>query len=551
MTSKLEKARLQYRTTLPKVLEDITSIKVEEQERIDVLDNPKAINDMFPYTFKQPLLSLKGGATKEYTPIKVGVVLSGGQAPGGHNVICGLFDALKKIHPDSILVGFLEGADGIIGNNIRELTKDVIDQYRNLGGFDMIGSARTKIETPKQLEAAETTARENDLDGIVVVGGDDSNTNAAVLAEYFKSRQCKTSIVGVPKTIDGDLSNQFVEISFGHDTACKTYSELIGNIARDAFSAKKYYHFIRLMGRSASHITLECALQVQPDYAIISEYVAARKYTLRDIISSVCNIICKRAEQGRNYGVVLVPEGLLEFIPEFKQLIRELNNLLAKDSPHSYYLDDTHSDKERVEYILDHLDIESRQCFASIPFKIQQQLLMDRDPHGNVRLSQIDTERLIINAVDNELKRRRDDSKYIGRFRGISHFMGYEGRSGYPSNFDCQYCYSLGYVAAALVAHQLSGYICSLQGVIKPVEEWQVTAVPITMMMNIEQRGGVPKPVIRKVLVDLEGKPFKKFLEQVDMAGLEDTYRYPGPIQFLESSEITDERLISLHLEHE
>lgn len=545
----LQQMRLQYKPALPKIFADIKRVHISLQKNNNKQSYAEPLQGMFPYTFDQSLAKFVVGEERECRSLKIGVVLSGGQAPGGHNVISGLFDAIKEIHPESILIGFLGGPSGIINNETRELTSDIINDYRNQGGFDIIGSGRTKIEKPEQLEAAEVTVRKLGLDGLVIVGGDDSNTNAAVMAEYFKSRLCDTKVIGVPKTIDGDLKSDFIEISFGNDTACKTYSALIGNIARDALSAKKYYHFVRLMGRSASHIVLECTLQNHPNVAIISEEVAQQKHTLSQIASNIADIVCMRAEEGKNYGVVLVPEGLLEFIPEFKQLIRELNILLAKGSAHSHYIEELSTDKERAGYICGHLDEASRRCFETIPHRIQQQLLMDRDPHGNVRVSQIDTEQIIIAAVKNELFWRHEKGKYNGSFKVQGHFMGYEGRSGFPSNFDCKYCYALGYVAAALVNDGMTGYVCSLQKLVSSVEDWEATGVPLISMMDIEQRGGVPKPVIRKVLVDLDGKPFKTFAEHRHQWSVSDDYRYPGPIQFFGDLALTDPPIITLHLE--
>lgn len=522
-------ARARYCPPLPTQLEDLSALAVH---RGDILMNPldqTALRALFPHTFGQPGVSFQAGKNPIKKRLRIGVVLSGGQAAGGHNVITGLFDALKTLHSDSLLIGFLNGPSGIIDNKTIELTADLLENYRNQGGFDMIGSGRTKIETPEQFAKAAESCRKLDLDGLLVIGGDDSNTNAAFLAEYFLTHGCKTRVIGAPKTIDGDLKNEFVEISFGCDTACKTYSAIIGNLARDSLSAKKYYYFIKLMGRSASHIALECALQTQINLTLISEEVAAKKMTLKQITQQICDMIIKRAETGKNYGVILIPEGLIEFIPEVKSLINELNKIPAKTS----------------DEILGKLTKPSAECFNSLPEGIQKQLLLDRDPHGNIQVSKIETERLLIETVRKEL----DQKKCV--FNPQPLFCGYEGRSCHPSNFDAKYCYALGYVAALLLNNGLTGYMACVRHLSSPTEEWEAAGIPLTAMMAIEERKGEKKPVIKKALVDLQGPAFAKFQNIRHKWTLEDHYTYPGPIQFNGDPTITDSTLITLQMETE
>jgi diphosphate-dependent phosphofructokinase len=470
--------------------ESLTSLEVVEGELTEGIAELPLVSGL-------PQISFKPGQVDQ-APKRVGVVLSGGQAPGGHNVIAGLFDALQAFHPDSVLIGFLGGPSGIIDNEHMILDQSKIDAVRNLGGFDIIGSGRTKIETDAQLESSLETVLELKLDGLVIIGGDDSNTNAAVLANFFLDRGCNTCVVGVPKTIDGDLKNDQIEISFGHDTACRVYSELIGNLMRDAMSARKYYHFVKLMGRSASHITLECALQTHPTTALIGEEVAAKGSTLAEITTHICDTIAERANRGMHYGVILVPEGLIEFIPEIGTLIGELNE--SQDA--------------------DHLSPDSSRCFGQLPRHIQEQLLLDRDPHGNVQVSRIETERLLLEMVQIEMKSRGI------KFSGVHHFFGYEGRSALPTEFDCRYTYGLGAVAALLVQHERTGYMAGFQQLSLP------TAAPITGMMGLERRHGALKPVIAKALVDLQGAPFRAFVERRARWATEDQFRFPGPIQF-------------------
>lgn len=516
--SRLQQLRAEFKPSLPEVLNNLKAVQFDRGEATSCVADEAEIKKRFSHTFGRPVVEGTEGELRSTKPLKVGVVLSGGQAAGGHNVITGLFDALKALNSDSQLIGFLGGPSGIVDCQTVDLTNDMLAPYRNQGGFDLIGSGRTKIETGEQLESSLKTAQELQLDGIVVIGGDDSNTNAAVLAEYFLEKGCQTSVIGVPKTIDGDLKNAYIETSFGFDTAAKTYSEMIGNIARDAASAKKYTHFIKLMGRSASHIALECALATHPNVTLIGEEVARDQLTLKQITAMVTDVIEKRAEDGKNYGVVLVPEGLIEFIPEMNRLIAELNHLTAQGKgPEG-------------------LTKEGKKTYTSLPEEIQKQLLLDRDPHGNVQVSMIETEKLVISAVKDELKRRG----FKGKFSPQSHFFGYEGRAGLPSNFDTQYCYALGYTAALLIDDGLTGYMTCVGNLTRPVSQWSVKGLPITMLMNLEVRKGKEKPVIQKALVDLDGKPFAFFAGNREEWALRDHYRYPGPIQFFGDVELVD-----------
>lgn len=538
--SPLQRDRLNYQPKLPTILKDLP-VLIPVKEELANQDRTNALRSLFPHTHQQPIISFKKDSNKHSSrPLKVGVVLSGGQAPGGHNVISGLFDALKILHPDSRLIGFCDGPNGIVKNKALEITADYLSSYRNQGGFDIIGSGRTKIETPDQLAASAATMKSLDLDGLVVIGGDDSNTNAAVLAEFFVKEGVKTSVIGVPKTIDGDLQSDFIEISFGFDTACKIYSEIIGNILRDALSAKKYYYFIKLMGRSASHITLECALKTQCNLALISEEIEKNKHSLADVTAQIADLICVRANLGKEYGVILIPEGVIEFIPEFKQLIQELNSLLAPDHPHAQQLEDLKSREEKVQYVAGLLSKEAKGCFSTLPLEIQAQLLLDRDAHGNVQVSKIETERLLIELVQEELKKRKEQGSYRGKFAPQPHFCGYEGRSGLPSNFDSQYCYALGHVAALLVQVGVTGYICCVRHLTRPVEEWEIAGVPIFTMLHLEKREGKDKPVIQKALVNLEGPVFQTFKRMRSQWIEEDCYLCPGPIQFAGAPELVE-----------
>lgn len=550
--SLLQQARLAFQPKLPKSLENLKKAYIEHfLEKDQALPLSPLIADIFPLSSHLVIQHVKSGKPKEHAPLKVGVVLSGGQAPGGHNVISGIFDALKQLNEKSILYGFLNGPSGIVKNKSIEITADLLSKYRNQGGFDIIGSGRTKIETPEQFAAAEATVRSLDLDGLVIIGGDDSNTNAAFLAEYFAAHQCKTAVEGVPKTIDGDLKNKDVEISFGFDTASKTYSDIIGNIMRDALSAKKYYYFIKLMGRSASHITLECALQTHPNMAFIAEEVLDSKKTIAVIVSEICDLICLRAKQGKDYGIILIPEGLIEFIPEFKTLIKELNLLLSDTHPCHAGMEKIEQREEQVKLILEHLSPNSRSCFEEILPEIQAQMLLGRDPHGNVQVSKIETERLFMELVAKKLKELKAEGKYVGSFSAQPIFCGYEGRSCLPSNFDCQYCYALGHVAALLIDSGANGYMSVIQNLTQPIDQWTAAAIPLISMMDMELRQGVSKPVITKALVNLEDRPFKTFKMKRNDWALEDDYVSPGPIQFFGPSEITDAKNLTLILEKE
>lgn len=517
----LQKARLEHLPDLPTLLKDPSLVSFIKNASGGGQDTVKSL---FPLIREQALLIGQKGQKRESKSLQVGVVLSGGQAAGGHNVIIGLHDCLKKLNPNSRLFGFLDGPGGIISGKGKELTAEMIVPYRNQGGFDMIGSGRTKIETEEQLNSALSTVQKMKLDGLVVIGGDDSNTNAAILAEYFLQHGCHAKVIGVPKTIDGDLKNAHVATSFGFDTATKIYSELIGNIAKDALSAKKYYHFIKLMGRSASHIALECALATQPNLTLIGEEVAEKKMTLSQIVNEIADMVVKRAETGKNYGVVLIPEGLIEFIPEIGILIKELNHLLSAEPMPS------------IQQISSQLSAHSQNCFAALPERIREQLLKTRDPHGNVQVSMIETERLIIEAVSKELEKKGKGSK----FAPLPHFFGYEGRAGYPSSFDSNYCYALGFSAALLIDEGATGCMAFVSGLEKPLQQWGIGGVPLISLMHIETRKGKEKPVIQKALVDLKGRPFSHFREQRNHWKIEDEYRYPGPIQFFGDKALTD-----------
>ncbi|MDE6542793.1 MAG: diphosphate--fructose-6-phosphate 1-phosphotransferase, partial [Muribaculaceae bacterium] len=481
-------------------------------------------------------------------PINVGVILSGGQAPGGHNVISGLFDGIKSVNPDSRLYGFLMGPGGFVDHKYIELTSEIIDEYRNTGGFDIIGSGRTKLEKKEQFDKGLEILKELGITALVIIGGDDSNTNAAVLAEYYKEIGAGVQVIGCPKTIDGDLKNDLIETSFGFDTATKVYSEVIGNIQRDCNSAKKYYHFIKLMGRSASHIALECALQTQPTYCIISEEVEAKNLSLNDVIENIAQVIVARANEGMNYGTVLIPEGLIEFIPAMKRLIAQLNDLLAEKADEFATI---HHAGEQRAWIIEHLDKENADTYASLPEGVARQLSLDRDPHGNVQVSLIETEKLLSEMVGKRLRELKAEGTYKGKFSPLHHFFGYEGRCADPSNFDADYCYSLGYNAAQLIEAGVTGYMSSVRKLTLPAAEWVAGGIPVTMMMNMERRHGEMKPVIQKALVKLDGNPFRIFAEQRDKwaAGVE--FIYPGPIQYFGPSEVCDQTTLTLKYEHE
>lgn len=507
------------------------------------------IKELFPKTYGMKEVSFKEGkSTASGKKQVVGVILSGGQAPGGHNVIAGLYDAIHEAGKDNVLLGFKGGPSGLTDDNYITLTGDIIDQYRNTGGFDMIGSGRTKLETEEQFKKVAAVAEKHGMTAIVIIGGDDSNTNAAVLAEYFADHDVPVQVIGCPKTIDGDLKNDEIEASFGFDTATKTYSELIGNIMRDANSAKKYWHFIKLMGRSASHIALECALQTHPNVCLISEEVEKNGTSLESVADSIVDSVVHRAAMGMNFGVVVVPEGLIEFIPEMKKLIAELNDTLAAKGEQFAELE---SWEEKTGFLSAELSEESMNVFSILPVDIQQQLLMDRDPHGNVQVSRIETEKLLATLTETKLKALKAEGKYTGKFSSMTHFFGYEGRAAFPSNFDADYCYSLGYTAFLLIQNGYTGYMSTIRALDQGVDAWQAGGMPITKMMNMERRGGQYKPVIKKALVELDGKPFQYFAEHREEWAADTCFRYPGAIQYYGPSELCDATTITLALEKE
>lgn len=541
--SVLQELRSAYVPLLPKELSG--PAQAVEGAPTESVGNQKEIRRMFPNTYGMPLVEFRQGHTPITTRMNVGVILSGGQAPGGHNVITGLFDSIKAINPENRLYGFILGPGGFVNHNYKELTKEIIDKYRNTGGFDMIGSGRTKLETTEQFEKGYEILKELDINALVIIGGDDSNTNACVLAEYYAAKKYGIQVIGCPKTIDGDLKNDQIEASFGFDTATKTYSELIGNIERDCCSARKYWHFIKVMGRSASHIALECALQCQPNMCIISEEVEQRDMTLNDIVEDLCRVISRRADKGLNFGTVIVPEGLIEFIPAIGRLIDELNDLLAA---HGHEYKDLKPEEQR-EYIIRHLSKDNAATFETLPQNVARQLSLDRDPHGNVQVSLIDTDKLLADMCKQRLAEWQKEGKFNGKFATQHHFLGYEGRCGAPSNFDANYCYSLGASAAGLIATGKTGYMAVVKNTIAPVKDWICGGVPITMMMNLERRNGEEKPVIKKALVDLEGKPFKTFASKRNKWAIDTCYVYPGPIQYWGPAEVCDMPTKTLILE--
>ncbi len=540
--SALQIARAAYQPKLPLGLRGNVSIK--EGEPTQSVGDQAEIKALFPNTYGMPLVEfVPSDEKKEYAPMNIGIILSGGQAPGGHNVICGLFDELKKQNPANKLYGFLMGPGGLVDHKYIELTDAVIDEYRNTGGFDMIGSGRTKLELESQFESGLEIIRELGIKAIVIIGGDDSNTNACVLAEYYAAKQYGVQVIGCPKTIDGDLKNDQIETSFGFDTACKTYAEVIGNIQRDANSARKYWHFIKLMGRSASHIALECALQCQPNICIVSEEVEEKNQTLDDIVTYIAGVVAKRAAAGNNFGTVLIPEGLIEFIPAMKKLIAELNDLLA--TPEAAAVD---ADNQRA-WILGKLSAENAAIYESLPEGVAKQLTMERDPHGNVQVSLIETEKLLSEMVAKKLQAWKAEGKFAGKFAAQHHFFGYEGRCAAPSNYDADYCYALGTSAAQLVANGKTGYMAIVKNTTAPAEQWIAGGVPITMMMNMERRHGQMKPVIRKALVLLDGAPFKEFAAHRDEWAEKTAFVYPGPIQYFGPTEVCDQCTMTLKLE--
>lgn len=546
--SSLQIARYEYNPKLPAVLTGkADKISLELGKNTEAVADTKELQELFEHTYGKPLaLVTQGKNEKALEQIKVGVILSGGQAPGGHNVISGLYDGIKKANENSVLLGFLGGPSGLLDSEYIKFTDKIIDAYRNTGGFDIIGSGRTKIETPEQYAAAAETVKKLKLTALVIIGGDDSNTNAALLAEYFLAHDITTQVIGVPKTIDGDLKNELIETSFGFDTACKTYSELIGNIGRDANSAKKYWHFIKLMGRSASHIALECALQTQPNICLISEEVEQNQMTLQQITDDICAVIAERAENKENFGLILIPEGLVEFIPEMKVLIAELNDVMAKKADSFNSLT---SFTEKDTWLKNELTESSYSAFKGLPTSIAEQFLADRDPHGNVQVSRIDTEKLLALAVEQKLANMKKEKKYTGTFSSYCHFFGYEGRCAFPSNFDADYCYALGYTAFILIANGLTGYLSSVRNLTSPAKEWIAGGVPLTMMMNMEQRHGHKKPVIKKALVELNGKPFKKFALGRKTWAVKTSYLFPGAIQYYGPESVCDQGTKTLNLE--
>ena len=541
--SALQIARALYQPKLPTSLKGNT--KAVEGEKTQSVANQDEIKALFPNTYGMPVIRFEeSNENVEFPAINVGVILSGGQAPGGHNVISGLFDGIKKLNPASKLYGFILGPGGLVDHNYKELTSEIIDEYRNTGGFDIIGSGRTKLEKKEQFDKGLEILKELNIKALVIIGGDDSNTNACVLAEYYASINAGVQVIGCPKTIDGDLKNDMIETSFGFDTACKVYSEVIGNIQRDCNSARKYWHFIKLMGRSASHIALECALQVQPNVCIISEEVEKKNMSLDDIVTYIAEIVAKRAANGDNFGTVLIPEGLVEFIPAMKRLIAELNDFLAENKEFALI-----KKSHKREYIISKLSKENAAIYESLPEVVARQLALDRDPHGNVQVSLIETEKLLSEMVGKKLAEWKEQGKYVGKFSALHHFFGYEGRCATPSNFDADYCYSLGYTAAQLIANGKTGYMSSVRNTTAPADQWIAGGVPITMMMNMEKRSGEMKPVIQKALVDLNGKPFKTFAENRENWALNTEYVYPGPIQYFGPTEVCDQPTKTLFLE--
>ncbi|MBE6137595.1 MAG: diphosphate--fructose-6-phosphate 1-phosphotransferase [Erysipelotrichaceae bacterium] len=549
--SPLQKFRYQYVPKLPGMLRNgIAEICVKEGAETSSVRDQEKIKALFPNTYgKKEIIFQKGENTSAAKKQVVGVILSGGPAPGGHNVISGLYDALKASNKENILLGFKGGPSGLTNDNCVILDDATIDAYRNTGGFDIIGSGRTKLETEEQFKIAAEVCKKRGVTAIVIIGGDDSNTNAAVLAEYFAANNTGVQVIGCPKTIDGDLKNEDIECSFGFDTATKTYSELIGNIQRDANSGKKYWHFIKVMGRSASHVALECALECQPNICLISEEVAEKKMSLSQIANYIADSVCARAERGMNFGVAIIPEGVVEFVPEFSVLIQEINELLAGSKADKF--NELPSWKDKYEFIEKGLTNESMAVFAILPEAIQQQLFLERDPHGNVQVSLIESEKLFSALVKDVLAERKKNGTFNGKFGALHHFLGYEGRCAFPSNFDADYCYSLGYNAFMLIQYGYTGYLSKVSNLSKPAEEWVAGGMPITKMMNIERRHGHDKPVIRKALVELDGKPFKYFQANRDTWAVETAYTFPGAIQYYGPAEVCDLTTRTLALEKE
>ena len=547
--SPLQKARYEYSPKLPGMLRNgIAEIAVKEGKKTTSAADQEKIAELFPNTYGEPEVTFeKGQNTSVSKKQVVGVILSGGQAPGGHNVVSGLYDALKATNKENVLIGFKGGPSGLIEDNFIVFDDAYINEYRNTGGFDIIGSGRTKLETEEQFKIATEVCKKHGITAIVIIGGDDSNTNACVLAEYMAAHKTGVQVIGCPKTIDGDLKNEDIEISFGFDTATKTYSELIGNIERDCNSAKKYWHFIKVMGRSASHVALECALECQPNICLISEEVKAKKQSLSEIADYIADAVEKRAADGNNFGVVVIPEGVVEFVPEFSALISEINELLAGSKADAFNA--LESWAEKYAFIEKGLSKEAMEVFAILPQAIQQQLFLERDPHGNVQVSLIESEKLFAALVGDKLKARKAAGTYTGKYATQTHFFGYEGRCAFPSNFDADYCYSLGYNAFMLIQYGFNGYLSKVSNLSRPAEEWVAGGMPITKMMNIERRHGEDKPVIKKALVELDGKPFKYFEAHRDEWAVETSYVFPGAIQYYGPTEVCDITTRTLALE--
>ena len=545
--SALQRVRAEYQPKLPKALQGDVKLKVGEPTQS--VANQEEIKSLFPHTYGLPVVEFEPAdkAERVEEPFNVGIILSGGQAPGGHNVVSGIFDGIKKLNKESRLYGFLMGPSGLVNHQYMEITAGYLKDYRNTGGFDIIGSGRTKLEHPDQFDKGLEIVKELNIKALVIIGGDDSNTNAAVLAEYSKNIGADVQVIGVPKTIDGDLKNEWIETSFGFDTACKVYSEMIGNIQRDCNSAKKYYHFIKLMGRSASHIALECALETQPNVCLISEEIQAKCMTLDNIVNYLCYVVAERAKLGWNFGTVLVPEGLIEFIPSMKKLIQELNDVLVEYASEIEGL----AELDKLQAIHSHLSAANAELYKSLPKDIALQLSLDRDSHGNVQVSLIETESLISRMVGERLEEMALEGQYSGTFKTQHHFFGYEGRCADPTNFDADYTYALGYNAAMLINAGLTGYMSSVRNLTDKPENWIAGGIPITMMMNMERRNGELKPVIQKALVNLNGRPYLKFASMRETLALNTLYQYPGPIQYFGPSEICDRPSMTLLLEHD
>jgi diphosphate-dependent phosphofructokinase len=542
--SALQIARAAYQPKLPKALRG--GLKAVEGAPTQSVADQEEVKELFPNTYGMPSIRFEATEDKAWNKsINAGVILSGGQAPGGHNVIAGLFDGLKKLNSQNKLYGFILGPGGLVDHKYMEITSGIIDEYRNTGGFDIIGSGRTKLEKKEQFDKGLEILRELDIKALVIIGGDDSNTNACVLAEYYKAIGSGIQVIGCPKTIDGDLKNSEIETSFGFDTATKVYSEVIGNIERDCNSAKKYWHFIKLMGRSASHVTLECALQTQPNITLIGEEVEAKNQTLDDIVTYIAGVVAERATRDLNYGIVLVPEGLIEFIPAIKKLISELNDLIAANQEEFNSI----SSEKKIDFVHSHLSAENAAIFHSLPVGVSRQLALERDPHGNVQVSLIETEQLLADMVEAKLIQWKKDGKFVGKFATQHHFFGYEGRCAAPSNFDADYCYSLGYNASMLIASGKTGYMSSIKNTVAPADNWIAGGIPITMMMNMEKRNGEMKPVIKKALVELDGAPFKQFCSQREEWAKNTCFVYPGPIQYFGPTEVCDQPTKTLTLE--